>query len=488
MLETLSLLPLPFWLVLVALVFFGLKAWRLVNTGLGLPMLAVLLTVTTWYVGDVLYNDYSSYLVETDKASLETAWWEVLLFVCVFGLLAPGIHRSFNRRYLGRPSRMVAMVRHGGLNSAKFQNQIDKACWLLALLWLAMMITALIRTDFDFKGLFLPFLGEKDDPWGRGRVGGSALDAVLALASYCQIALAATFGVIAALSCRPRTLVLAILICLLTLPGYIFDRARSYMLATLLPGFLSLVFLRIRANVFVRVAILAVGFFVLEGWFKYVIEYRAAGSIAAIFHAKIDFLDEDPEAGKHYGLNMFEELGYINFFIKDGSYRPNWGERYFAELVNPIPRALWPGKPLIGIDYAIARGLSYDDAGDSDAGVGGTVSTGMIGQGVVNFGGILGPVAAALLMSLWVAILARQDLLGAEPGRLFLYVLGLVLTFNMGRDITLLVLYPFCFGYLLLLVAKTLRPPHPGHVEAVRAAGTARPAPPAVRIRRSLPM
>jgi hypothetical protein len=483
MFDTLSLLPLPFWLVLVAIIFFGLKAWRLVETGLGIPMLAVLLTISTWYVGDVLYNDYSSYLVETDKTALESAWWEVFLFVCVFGLLAPVIHQFFNSNYLGRPSRMISLVRHGGLNSAKFQNQIDKACLLLGALWLAMMIVAVIRTDFDFKGLFLPFLGQKDDPWGRGRVGGSALDAVLALAGYCQIALAATFGVIAALSCRPRTLFIAILICLLTLPGYIFDRARSYMLATLLPGFLSLVFLRIRGNVFVRVAILAVGFFVLEGWFKYVIEYRAAGSIAAIFHAKIDFLDEDPEAGKHYGLNMFEELGYINFFIKDGSYRPNWGERYFAELVNPIPRVIWPGKPLIGIDYAVARGLTYDDAGDSDAGVGGTVSTGMIGQGVVNFGGILGPVAAALLMALWVSILARQDLLGAEPGRLFLYVLGLVLTFNMGRDITLLVLYPFCFGYLLLLAAKILHPSPSGAVRATSPVRPVRPVQPTVRLR-----
>ncbi len=24
--------------------------------------------------------------------------------------------------------------------------------------------------------------------------------------------------------------------------------------------------------------------------------------------------------------------------------------------MNPIPRGLWPGKPLIGIDYAVARG------------------------------------------------------------------------------------------------------------------------------------
>jgi len=74
----------------------------------------------------------------------------------------------------------------------------------------------------------------------------------------------------------------------------------------------------------------------------------------------------------------------------------------------------------------------------------------MIGQGVVNFGRFFGPMAAALLMSIWVAILARLDLRG-DPARLMLCAVGMILTFNMGRDITLLVLYPFAFGYMLLL-------------------------------------
>jgi len=74
----------------------------------------------------------------------------------------------------------------------------------------------------------------------------------------------------------------------------------------------------------------------------------------------------------------------------------------------------------------------------------------MIGQGVVNFGRILGPAAAALLMSLWVALLARLDLHAYEFGRLPLYCLGLILTFNMGRDISFISLYPFVFGMLLV--------------------------------------
>jgi hypothetical protein len=40
--------------------------------------------------------------------------------------------------------------------------------------------------------------------------------------------------------------------------------------------------------------------------------------------------------------------------------------------------------------------------------------------------------------------------MGHDIGHLLLYAIGLVLTFNMGRDITLLVIYPFVFGWLIL--------------------------------------
>jgi hypothetical protein len=74
----------------------------------------------------------------------------------------------------------------------------------------------------------------------------------------------------------------------------------------------------------------------------------------------------------------------------------------------------------------------------------------MIGQGVVNFGPVLGPAFAALLMSLWAALLARLDLHGAETGHIALYALGMILTFNLGRDITLITLYTFFFGWVIV--------------------------------------
>src|ERR1035438_9928683 len=121
---------------------------------------------------------------------------------------------------------------------------------------------------------------------------------------------------------------------------------------------------------------------------------------------------------KHQGLNMYEELAWITLLTADGSYSPNWGQNYFANLVNPIPRSLWPGKPTIGLDYAIARGQG---GADTAAGVYSTLSNGVIGQGIVNFGLYIGPTFAALLASLWVGCLARLDLDGQRIGFLPLY-------------------------------------------------------------------
>ena len=124
------------------------------------------------------------------------------------------------------------------------------------------------------------------------------------------------------------------------------------------------------------------------------------------------------------------------------------GQRYLAEIFAVVPRAVWPGKPLLGIDYAVARGFG---GADNDIGVFATISSGMIGQGVLNFGILFGPMVAALLMALWASWLNRLRMQATVP-RLALFLVGLGLTFNLGRDITSLVLFPFIFGYVAVLL------------------------------------
>lgn len=405
-------------------------------------------TIVVWYISDVFYNRYDIYLQTIGADAILSAWWQVLIFIVSFGILVVPVHRWLNRRLLGGRSQVMKYLESNHLRSWNVQRRISLLENALLSAWLILMGVGLIRVQGDVIGLFAPYLGHKADPWQRGQIG-SGFSAVISMAAYLQIFFAAAFGVLAALATNRKTQGRAILICSLTLPYYIFDRTRNTMLATVLPGLLSFLFLRVRAGIMIKAALLLICFSLVNFWFSFVLVNRSDSAIAEAFHS--GGRQEALRSAKHEGLNMFEELAWINRLTATGVYKPNNGQRYLAELANPIPRVLWKNKPTIGLDYAVARGQR---ATGPNGEVTATISTGMIGQGVVNFGALLGPIASAFLMTIWVAILARQDLQGNDPGRLILYGCGMILTFNMGRDITLLVLYPFFFGLALF---KALR-------------------------------
>lgn len=444
MMQGFGSMPLPFFLTLIALAFFLARGWKGRRQAWGIPTCAVLGTVAVWYVGDAFYNDYRIYQLVIDSASLASAWWQVLLFVVVFGLLAKPISEKFNSHLANNNSRALVLMETERLLQPKVQRQVDIVAAAMLFAWILLMIIAVIKVKGDVLGLFAPYLGHKTNPWARGQIGGG-FSAIISLAAYFQIFLTAAFGVIAAIALNPKTRNMALAVCLLALPFYIFDRTRNTMLATMMPGILAFVFLRLRRSKWVKLGFLVAAFLAVNTWFTFVMASRGSGMSVSSSFVSEEIEEADIETTKHLGLNMFEELAWINHLFETGRYRPEWGRRYFAELVNPIPRGLWKNKPTIGLDYAIARGQSTrGDKGEVTA----TISTGMIGQGVVNYGPFLGPIAAALLMGFWVALLARQDLKGDDPGRLILYGCGLILTFNLGRDITLLVLYPFLFGLI----------------------------------------
>ena len=416
-------------------------------------MAAVLGTVLMWYFGDALYNDYQSYAREIGLRYVNAAWAQVALFIGAFMVMVPMVHRAVNRRLLGEQSQFFALMQRGGIQNEEFQRRLDVAMRLLLGIWLILMLIAIVRTNFDFLGLFAPYVSGKVYPWSRDRVG-VGFDALLSFANYIQIMLTASFGIVAAVAINPRTRNLGLICFALSAPFYILDRARNVMLACVLPGLLAWVFLRLRGGLFTKLGVLAAFFLIVNVWMKFVIETRSGANIAqAVSSRGLAGVLETAEAedARHQGLTMFTELAWINSFIDKGTFAVNYGARYWSELVNPIPRALWPDKPYIGIDYALARGQAFEGFGAGGAGVGATISTGLIGQGVTNFGTFFGVLASALLMALWVAFLARQDLKGEKMGRMLLFFIGCVLTFNLGRDITLITLYPILFGYSLLL-------------------------------------
>ncbi len=446
--------PLPLYLASAALAYLMWRALSASKDAWGLPAAAVLATAAVWYVGDALYNDYEEFSSLIGPAYITIACWQLLLFVVAFGLMVEFVHFQINRKLLRMGSFAVHAYKTNALNRKSSQRQIDQITWAIAIVWLIVMGFGLARVEGDVLGLFAPYLaGEKAEPWARGRIG-EGIDGLLSLAGYIQILLTSSLGVIFALSRNPRTRMLAGILFLLSAPYYIFDRTRNTMLAALLPAILAWVLLRVKANFVVKAAFLGIAFLGVNAWFSFVIANRTDLGIANAFSEGSGQSGKD---AKHDGLNMLEELGWMNSFFAKGTFRPNWGERYFADLVNPIPRSIWANKPTIGFDYALARGMGAAQASNKEGGLAASVATGMIGQGVANFGGFLGPIATAFLMSLWVSLLARQDLLGwKDPVRLLIYGNGLVLTFNMGRDITLLIIYPFLFGLLFLWIWKYL--------------------------------
>jgi hypothetical protein len=453
------LYPVSFYIAGAILGVGMLYGWTLRQKGIGLPMMVVLSTVGAWYFLDVLYNDYAQYQLQLGLDILDSAWWQVMLFIFSFCIFSPFMHRWINKKMLHERSHILRLSLVGGLEDAYFQSKITAAFRILTAVWVVTMVLALFKTNFDFLGMLAPFVQGKAQPWGRGRVG-TGFDAFLSLASYLHIMLVAGFGVIVALSKEVRTRAAAASLFLLSAPWFFLDRTRNVMLAIALPGLLAWVFLRVKGGLFLRLGILIVFFLLVDGWMRFVIQTRSGSDIALAFQ-QVGFggVTErvSTHKGKHEGLNMFEELGWTNYLILNKQFEPNWGARYFAELVNPIPRVLWKNKPMIGIDYAIARGQKWAGASAKEAGVGATISTGMIGQGVVNFGPFFGILAAAFLMATWAAILARQDLKGEKTGRLLLYMVGMVLTFNLGRDITLITLYPFLFGFIMLVMLSRAR-------------------------------
>jgi hypothetical protein len=460
MFDTLSIFPLGFWVVIGVLVAGVVLAKGHLRDASGLPTLAVLGTVCFWYVGDAFYNDYAGYHAKMfTPGILQSAWWQVAWFLVVFLFATPFVHRWFNARHLHRTSGVLQMFQHG-IGHQEFQKQLTLLLQVCGLIWAILTIIALVRLKGAILYYFFPFLGYNPQPWGRGRLG-KGFDSLLSVAFYLQQFVAAIFGIVAALSTKRSTRLLALAGCLLSWPNFIFDRTRNVLLSVVVPGILSWTLLRLRGGVLKKAAVLSVFFLLVNAWLGFVIANRSDMSIVEALKEKGFSLSDNGKV-HHEGLNMYEELCWINTFVDQGIYNPNWGSGYFADLVSPIPRVLWPGKPMGGIDYAIARGVGGAD--EANAGVYATISTGLIGQGVVNFGPVFGPLCAALLMGLWVAMLARLDLQMNELGRLPLYCLGLILTFNLGRDIIPITLYPFVFGVMILYWVERNRRRHPNQL------------------------
>ena len=122
MFETLSILPIYFWVVIALLIGGGIWSFRRVNDGTGIPLLAVLGTTAAWYVGDAFYNDYAhNHAKLFDAGTSADAWWQVAWFLTV----SCSSHRRFtNGSTVNTGIAAVVSCRYSttALTSRRFKN------------------------------------------------------------------------------------------------------------------------------------------------------------------------------------------------------------------------------------------------------------------------------------------------------------------------------------------------------------------------------
>jgi len=136
----------------------------------------------------------------------------------------------------------------------------------------------------------------------------------------------------------------------------------------------------------------------------------------------------------YVGHEMFRELLFVLDQVPEK--RPYlYGETMAIELVNPIPRFLWPGKPVgFGVTYAEWQGQDPLHGGP-------TISPGILGEMYIN-----GGVIAVVLLNLFGGIVCRAwDRIGPQRTRslpvLMFYSLGLGCLLMLGRSLSLPLFY-----------------------------------------------
>jgi oligosaccharide repeat unit polymerase len=424
-----------FYLAAVVLLVLMVESCiKLLNQNSFSITLLVYVTVFAWYFVDPFINpEQYDYL---PSFLLGQSYGQVLLFLIGFRVFMPVAARWIIRR----SSTDVFATQHVSPEQLLIS---------VGAIWLGLFAIGIYRMDGDVVGAVFPLDSRAGATmWGREAVSSSASGFLIASGAYLFNAITAFLGVLVFFQRSTSWRLLAAGMFVITLPYFFFEGARSHFLAAVLP-FIITYLLYARQPLVLKLAVLAVAFVCLDQGFKFVTAFRGTGFREVLAAENpYELIDEDV---RQTGLNMIQELCFANAYLETGTAPPTYGGKYLNELLNVVPRAIWPSKPLIGIDYAKWRGF---ESPDSELGVVATVSTGMIGGGVLNFGQILGPVAAGILMALWTGLLIRWWEQKKSLLRLVLFMLGAGLTFNLGRDISLLVLWPVIFAYFFVRLTE----------------------------------
>lgn len=391
-----------------------------------IPALLIYVSTGLWYLLEIILypENYTQFSIEL----LEDSYLQVILFLIAFRCFLPVIVN----RFIPTQSFPTLTFRTPLFNA-------DKLISYLSLLWLFLLLYGLSRLEWNLIQALIP-TGGRWAPrlWARGAVEPGANGFIISSAGYLYTLVCGFFGVLLPLQTQTRSRILTIILIVISWPSFLLSGTRNAFLAVAMPGFFSYLLIS-KQKLLVKVLVTISVLIVLNYLLLVIITYRNTGLETYLFNLEAGTVLET--RSEHQGLNMAEELCYINYFYRQNMIQPDFGLGYFSEALNFIPRFLWPEKPILGKSYEALRGL------DGIA----TLSAGFIGRGALNFGPWIGPLAPAFLLALWSGFLARLWCQSRYSVlRLSLFFTGLGITPNLGRDITLLVLWPIVFGYVLV--------------------------------------
>lgn len=393
----------------------------------------VFLTIGLWYFLDPLYRP-GAYATFTD-AEFDLAYAQVCIFLVSFRLLIEAfLPRTLSRSLSGFDPRQLST---GNVVS------------VILAVWLVLFCIGMYRANFRFVDTLLPLQSRaswgKAEMWARPRFGG-AFTFLISAAGYTYLLICSVFGVIAVATTSAGQRFLMLCLMTLTWPMFMLSGTRSNLLAVVVPTIISVLVMK-RWSRSKQVLFIIVCAAVINAAMLATIASRNVGFDK--YFAQEDAIDQLTEK-EHEGLNMPEELMYINHYQEFGVLEPEWGYEYFAQAVNFVPRGIWPGKPFPGEKFSGLR-AGFLRNGEIAA----TISNGLIGQGVQNFGTWLGPVAPSVLLACfgyWICVLPCS---GELFLRCSLAIFAIALIPNLGRDITLFTLWPLVFGAMAVNFYET---------------------------------
>jgi len=271
----------------------------------------VYVTVFAWYFVDPFINpEQYDYL---PSSLLGESYGQVLLFLIGFRVFTP------------IATRWIARRRSSGIFDMRLAP--EQILVGVATLWLILFSIGVYRLDGEVMGALFPLDGRNGPTmWGRGAVETGASGFLISSGGYLFNAVTAFLGVLMFFQRSIAWRLLAVAMFAISLPYFFLAGARSHFLAAVVPFIITYLFYG-RHWLVIRLVILAVAFFCLNEGFKFVTAFRDTGGYREVLASEnpYELMDEDARPS---GLNMIQELCFVNTYLGTGGGSPAYGARY----------------------------------------------------------------------------------------------------------------------------------------------------------------